>query len=534
MSNPSLEVFLRSVIAVCLRPVPPTVLACLALLSFFGTARGQTVNTASKPQLVPNGRRYRDSGLKPATGRSGSASLTARALLGKDGATTVEMTTGALDGDGMPAGNINKAQLKPLDENGEALYARNYTGLAAGGYFKTTVNDLRRGQQVQAQANVSGIDAGRTGVVTVVETVKLRPDLTPTDLSAPARGVPGSPVNVSVVVRELQGDSGATADLVLYADGVEVDRARGVWVDAGGTVSCVFTHTFTSAGTKRLEVKADGAAPGDYDLSNNVAAGSVEVVQPVGRELNYNVQVIDSDEDHRSRVRERRYLDGVLQTEREEEFNSHGWRQHVNFYGWTARMVSFPLSVSHSETSDGAQVFANSYANLTPTQVIDDSDGVTRVVSYNVWRYDPATGYYFNLYTNATIDLATGARTEMTSFSSNRQAGDVTYYSSGYERFWDGASGQEFFYSWNTSDPTRAGTRFPVGSSYGIGISLTAGDGAVYTAAPEVELRPFDNSGSDPGSCFEWSFDNFGGTSCVEYERVWVGKAGYAYKASNP
>jgi hypothetical protein len=474
-------------------------------------------------------------GLKPATGRSGSASLTARALLGKDGTTTVEMTTGGLDGGGAQPGNINKARLKPLDENGEALYARNYTGLVSGGYFKAAVNDLHRGQQVQAQANIDGIDASRTDVVTVVETVKLRPDLAPTDLSAPARGVPGSPLNVSVVVRELWGDSGATADLVLYADGVEVDRAKGVWVDAGGTVSCVFTHTFTSAGTKQLEVKAEGAAPGDYDLSNNAAAGSVEIGQPGGGELNYNVQVINSTEDYRSHVRERRYFNGVLQSEREEDFTSHGWRQQVNFYGWTGRMVSFPLDVSHNETrDDGALAFTNSYAGLTPTRVIDDSDGVTRFVSYNVWQYDPATGYYFNLYTNASIDLATGARTETTFFSSNRQAGDVTYLSRGYERFWDDYSGEEFFYSWNTRETTSAGERLPLGGHYGVNVSLTAGDGAVYTASPEVELSPFDNSGREPYTCFDWSFDNYSGTSCVEYRRVWFGRHGYAYKDSNP
>ena len=534
MHNPSRALSVRPALAARLRPVPTAVLACLTLLSLFGVARAQTADTASRPQLVPNGRRYKEKGLKPATGRSGSASLAARALLGRDGVTTVELTTGGFDGEGSRPGNINKAQLKPLDENGEALYARNYTGLAAGGYFKTDVNDLQRGRQVQAQANVSGIDGGRAAVVTVVETVKLRPDLAPTDLSGPARGAPGSPVNISVVVREMRGDSGATADLALYADGVEVDRARGVWVDAGGTVSCVFTHTFTSAGTKRLEVKAEGVVPGDYDPSNNVAAGSVEVVQPAGRELNYNLQVIDSDEVTRSHVRERRYLDGVLLTEREEEFGSQGWRQHVNFYGWTARMIPFPLTISHSETSDGAHVFANSYANLTPTSVIDSSDGVTRFVSYNVWRYDPSTGYYFNLYTNASIDVASGARTEMTSFSSNRQAGDVTYYSSGYERFWDGGSGEEFFYSWNTTDPERAGTRFAVGTRYGVRISLTDGDGAAYTAAPEVGLTTFDNSGQEPYNCFDWGFDNMSGTSCVEYEKVWVGKAGYAYKDSNP
>src|SRR5918998_666084 len=140
MSYPSPDFFVRPLGAFRPRPAPPSLLAFLTLLALFGAARGQTVDTASRPQLVPNGRRYQERGLKPATGRSGSASLTARALLGKDGATTVEMTTGGLDGGGAQPGNINKAKLKPLDENGEAPYARNYTGLQ-GGYFQTTVND---------------------------------------------------------------------------------------------------------------------------------------------------------------------------------------------------------------------------------------------------------------------------------------------------------------------------------------------------------------------------------------------------------
>lgn len=533
MSIPSPRALVRFVGAVKSRPLASTAAVCLALLALCGPARAQTANNTSRPQLTPNIRRYRESGLKPAAGRSGSATLTARALLGKDNVTTVEMTTGALDGGGARPGNISKARLKPLDENGEALYARNYTGLS-GGYFMADVNDLRRGQQVQVQANVDGIDAARTDVVTVVETVKLRPDLAPADLSAPARGVPGGPVNVSVVVRELKGETGATADLILYADGVEVDRANGVWVDAGGTVSCMFTHTFTSTGSKRLEVRAAGVAPGDYDLSNNVAAGSVEIARPVGAELNYNVQVFDMDESIRSRVRERRYFNGALQSEREEEFSSQGWRQSANFNGWTARMVPFPLGVSHQETSDGAAVFSNSLANLTPTSTIDSSDGVTRFISNSVWRYDAATGYYFALYTNASIDLATGARTEMTSFSSNRQAGDVTYYSAGHERFWDEYGGEEFFYSWNTTELQRAGARLPLGARYGFDVALTAGDGAVYAASPEVTLSPFDNSGQQPYECFDWGFDGYSVSSCVESDRVSVGRHGYAYKGSNP
>jgi len=466
-------------------------LSCLMFFVLFSTAFAQTANTTSKPQLIPNTRRYKESGLKPASGRSGSASLTGRALLGNDGVTTVELSTGQLDNGEPKPGNINKSQIKPLDENGDALYARNY-GNSGGGYFTTTVNDLHRGQQVQMQANINGIDANRTNVVTVVETVKLRPDLSASDLSVPARGVPGNPVNISVVLREVRGDSGAATNVILYADGIAVDRANGVWVDAGGTVSCVFTHSFNSAGTKQLEVKAEQTAPGDFDMSNNAATGTVVIGPITNAELSYNVQIVDGDDDYRAHVYEKRYFNGVLQTEHEEDFSAKGWQQQVNFFGWTARMVSFPLSIAHAETNDGALVFADSYMNLTPTSVIDDSDGVTRFIAYNVWRYEASTGHYFNLSTTATINLATGARTELTSFSSNRQAGDVTYHSAGYERFWDGDSGEEFFYTWNTTDVTRAGTRIPLRTHYRINIALTTGDGSVYTASPDVTLTPFD------------------------------------------
>src|SRR5215208_6266191 len=80
-------------------------LSCLMFLAVFGTSVAQT-NTTSKPQLVPNARRYKESGLKPATGRSGSASLTGRALLDKDGATTVELSTGQLDTGETQPGNV--------------------------------------------------------------------------------------------------------------------------------------------------------------------------------------------------------------------------------------------------------------------------------------------------------------------------------------------------------------------------------------------------------------------------------------------
>jgi len=516
------------------RAVTSLTASLIVFCAFANIGQGQTVGTSFKPQLVSNTKKYAEKGLRPASGRSGSASMSARALLGRNNATTVEISTGEFEGGAQRPGNINKVQLKPLDENGDAVYSRNYTGLESGGYFTTMVNDLHRGQQLQAQANISGIEVGRTSVVTVVETVKLRPDLTPMNLSNPTKGVVGSPINVSVVVREVMGDLGATANLIFYVDGTEVDRANGVWVDARGTVSCVFTHAFTTTGTKQLKVRVEGVTPGDFDDSNNTVTGTVQIGQATTSELNYNVQVFDMDEDYRSHVFERRYFNGVLQSERDENFSAKGWQQNANFYGWTGRLITFPIAISHVDTNDGAPVFAMSHTNLSPTSVIDSSDGVTRFISHNVWRYDSTTGYYFNLYTNATINLASGQRTETTFFSSNRQAGDVTYYSSGYERFWDGYTGEEFFYSWNTTEVSRAGQRIPMGTRYGMNIELTSADGSRYVASPEVTLAGFDNSGNQAYTCFDWSFDQYSGTSCVENDVIRLGRVGYAYKDSSP
>ena len=498
--------------------------ACAALLvcAAHGPARAQ-----SKPQLIPNSRKYLDKGLKPASGRSGSVSLTARALVGRDGKSRVELTTGEMDAQATPPGNINKAQLKPLDENGEPLYARNYTGLGGGGFFGVSLDDLHRGQQVQVQANVSGVDGERAAVVTVVETVKLRPDLAPSNISAPERGMINHPVNISVMVREINGEVGARASLVLYADGAEVDRAADVWVDAWGTVSCAFTHTFQTAGTKQLEVRVEGVAPGDYDNSNNAASGSIQIMQPDGR-MNYSVQVFDMDFYVRNRFHESRYVNGSLQYERDGESRQEGWRQTAHFYGWMPTAVYFPISVTQFETNDGRLNSSTSLANLAPGWTYEGADAARRYDYKNVWRYDAATGYNFNLYSTIETELATGRRTELTYFSMTREAGDITYYSAGYERFWDEYTGDEFFYSWNEAGVDRFGRRLPMGREYGINISLTSAEGSVYSASPKVILGPFDNTGVQPYGCFDWTQEGFAGRYCGEGEYSQVGKVGYS------
>jgi hypothetical protein len=79
------------------------------------------------------------------------------------------------------------------------------------------------------------------------------------------------------VLSELNGNVGARTDCVLYVNDVEADRASGIWVDSADTVSCAFSPTLTTLGNNRLQVRAVGVDPGDWDTENNVFEKNVLV-----------------------------------------------------------------------------------------------------------------------------------------------------------------------------------------------------------------------------------------------------------------
>ncbi|HEX8145666.1 MAG TPA: hypothetical protein VF591_00570 [Pyrinomonadaceae bacterium] len=500
-----------------------TLAASLLALPLAGPARAQTGGNAafSKPRLISNAKKYSDKGLPAATGRSGSASLAARALLGKDGQTSVELTTGALDSSTPAPGRIVKAQLKPLDANGEAAYARNFAGLAGGGTFSTTVNDLRRGQQVQAQANVTGVDPNRTDVVTVVETVKLRPDLSAVSLNGPERAVVNTAVHLSAVVRERHGDVGARANLVLYVDGREADRADGVWVDAGGTVSAAFTHTFASEGVKQLEVRVERVAPGDYDGADNAAAASVEIVSPRTK-LSYSVYASDRhfSNGYKSDY-EYNYNDGsvVSRDASTYSYENRTHAQNVYFYGWSYRgALKFPLNVSVTELSDGRAVAAASYPGVEPDVTYTSESGSYKFTGSTSYRQDSATGFYVFVTSYSIRDAGLGWSTDFTEITYARQAGDVTYHSAGtYSQFWasEGQTQTDFSYSYNNVTNEKYGVMLPFGSQHGLDVSLAGADGTTMSAAPRMTLSVggYSNSSS---FCWDYSYDASSGRNCYE------------------
>jgi hypothetical protein len=224
---------------------------------------------AQGPALQSNSQKYREKNETGSKGRAGGASLTARLLYAKNGTTDLEATTGEFGSPTPPPGTIWKMHVSALDALGVVMSSQVYNNLDNGGYFKQTYTNLWPGQPFQIQAHVR-TSAKRNDTVAVTASVQKRPDLAVDTLVSPPLAPVNLPIKMFAVVSELNGNIGGRTDCVLYVNDVEADRAAGVWVDSGDSVSCAFSPSFTTLGTNRLTVRAEAVDPGDWDMANNV------------------------------------------------------------------------------------------------------------------------------------------------------------------------------------------------------------------------------------------------------------------------
>jgi hypothetical protein len=237
----------------------------------YAAALAVALPASAAVKFQSNSVKYRDAGKKPAIGRSGSATIQARALVNKDHTADLQLTTGSFD-PVSSRGNIDKVQIKS-----QSTGTINDNRLRNNGTYSVNLRAVDRGQTLDVMAHVSGIDGRRTDIVSVRETARFRPDLQVATITLPAAVLVGAPVVIDATIRELNGDTGARANCELRVNGTTVDRASGIWVDAAGTVSCSFRHTFPTVGLTRVEVAVVDVNPGDYDSANNILRKDVEV-----------------------------------------------------------------------------------------------------------------------------------------------------------------------------------------------------------------------------------------------------------------
>jgi hypothetical protein len=451
------------------------------------------LSSSSGPTLVSTAIKYRDTGGKPARGRSGNAVMDAFAVLDKDGVTNLEFSTRHA-ANWWRYGYIKKVQIKASAPDGQHKFTRNL--VESDPWYRPRgpipgvmqLRGLGRGDQIRLQANVEGIDPPRVDVVTVTETVKRLPDLT-VEMTAPAEAETNMPLNVLAVVRERNGDMGASGECQLYVGGEPVDYARGVWVDAGDAVTCAMTWTPHAPGTYPLEVRISSLVR-EWDTGNNSDTATLTV------------------HGERPRFYTTASFEQTTSVDSSAEFSS--WQETRWGYGREYRNDQFLIS-----TLQQAGMYGHMPARTTgrvDLRVSMSSGG--RVMDAGEWTYDAGddTSWCTDHWSGRAmfwICSSGGVSSAHTDFSYAFLVGAVTFHSQGYRKRWEQFSNpDESGYHWNNEvswDDT-----VPLGDDWTFDVRVnTAGGEHVVTRALQL-TRSEPWSWSYPYSCTSWEDPEWG------------------------
>lgn len=460
--------------------------ATVAALVFATGAFAQ--DDTGKLELTPNHVKYRDAGMQNATGRSGAASIEARALLESDGVAVIEVTTGTLDSDTPAPGNIDKIKIKVGDET------TIYQNLDDGGTFYLRRTGLARYTPIQFQVNVSGIDPARADIVTVDEVVKLQPYLRIVEVQGPGAALPGQPFTVAALIREYNGDVGARANCVLTdRDGNVVDRADDIWVDAGDTVQCLFTHTAPATlGLHTYFVRLQNIRPKGWGWS-----------EPL---VGFNMLVTTARQWEASSTQRTLEVESVStrsdQPDRPETSSSTEINDLFNFHAAIDTPLDYEtVRFSIEERTDG---------NL-------------------IYRYDPVGGLFGDnagcrmsdrrhaLYTICRF----GDRLALNAVSF---AGNAVYLSQFWIPRFDPAIGQYVYVLYTMRMTSRFGPGTRYASTHDVRMRLTDGVSA-WEASPFIHLQPWEKPAEQTTHCREL-YD--GVTECTQTTIRESGKSGSA------
>lgn len=438
--------------------------------------------------FIPNSIKYNDSGIKPASGRSGGATIEARALIGKDGVGAVEVTSD---------GNLEKVQVKRV----AADVTSNFTGLS-GNTFTATVDGLVLDESVQVQANVTGVDGARMDVVTATTTVALRPDLAVTAVTAAPHAVANGPVRIGATIRELNGDTGARASCVLSVAGMDVDRADDIWVDAGSSVSCSFLTTFASAGEKSFSVRVENIRPGDDDASNNSADGSMKVYAMASEFTYWTVSA------NQSRSTSHTTVTGPWGASEETRSGIDGDSVMYTFINENVGLAN--LVISTRESTEG--------------ELIHETNGVPLDITPGQWYGEPTCAFAFQNYQMFIMCDIPLADHQPRSFWMEvwRMSGWVTYHSTGWNTTIP-SDQPPGYYTWNTQSSGGYGSQKPLGSTFEWQLAISNGT-RLWETSGVMPLATSSGTSAPPPYCFAVT----GGQQCTQTVRTYVTKQGFA------
>lgn len=465
--------------------------------------------------------KYRDTGQPHATGRSGSATLSASAVIGADGITRLTVTSGSIYHPGQARGELAKVQVKVWTADGIKILTDNFQRPTSGASHTFLFPGIPPESRFQVQANVRGIDGRRTDVVTVTATGKLGPALS-TSIHLPDQVIVGVPTVITATVRETNGQTGTTTACVLFVDGVEVDRIDGVWVDAGDEVSCAFTYAFANPGEHDVRVSLQND-PSQTGLLAPPPSASGDVTAADPNPLpSWQASVLDRTVKTDTRFDAAWWKPDGSTREYKHGYGESPRSQTISMTGTLARATAFPLAtVNLALSSNVAGTFQNeTWTGLTAGA--PDAGGQACLSQSLV-----AQGGIFTLCSTGTGPSGT------TTFGYTRFAGTVTYHSIGFVRQWDNVAGTETYWAWNDVSETYAGggQMRQLGTAVGLHLTITDLLGS-YEVNATVPLQSFSEQLSEvPYTCREdawWWLEGGVETTCegrTEQAFGWSGSA---------
>jgi hypothetical protein len=402
----------------------------------------------------------------PAAGNAKPYALSASATIAQDGSTELALTVTSNDATYSVPTSLKHVQLKSFNASGELVYTKNLQDVATpSGATTLTRSDLQAGQRVKVQAQAQTGSAKNTQVLETNAVVLRQPDLTVADAGAPAQVAPNTPLAVSTVIQELNGDLGASGTVTVSEGATTLDSAP-VSVLAGATTNVGLAVVLSQPGTHTLTVSVGSVTPAEWDTTNNSATIEVEVIQP-NQTLDYSASYGNNvDYNYHWQSDGSGYYCGYYYGycgPREYHQNEHSEWLSVNY--WTSQTVSptgtFDLTIS-TEAGTVETIHAtnlqwdgwNSWywydsASNTQMQVYSSGGGSNVYVWHNAgqWTYSDSYcdywygcstyngsssyGHYWNAQQELTVDL------DLASGTGDHFGGSIAIGLSPYDYAWD-------------------------------------------------------------------------------------------------
>jgi hypothetical protein len=252
-------------------------------------------------------------------------------------------------------------------------------------------------------------------------------------------------------------------------------------------------------------VKLENVRPTDWDAANNSARDTVRVVEPAPAFDFVHAHAADVEyADSSHSTSEWWNADRTAGSAYEFISARRSRDQYSRLDAAMYKSISFPVTrLELSQSTGGRVIHSAAYQNLPADYSYDGSSYSNACVS----RANGSELTWVFLCTNSFTGWD-GQLFRYTSLSYMRWAGEVSYLSKGFSRYWYGSS--DFTYTWNFSSSSSFGQLVPYGTDFSFNVVLDNG-GDVYRTNPTFPLTTTERTNNYPMQCYGASSTWWGG-----------------------